>query len=981
MKCPLSSKEVAGMACVAPRSHDGDAGGDPPDDRRPRLLPHQCEVFEAKDQKTFKPVGRYGANFSSYVGELIKEIPLYYDSWEKVPLTDKAPLIPRLQTYFDLQPHLNDETVIKINGEDKTVGSLVRAGLQRDFARRYSDKKCKFKDKWFNKKTVEQARQEKPSKWKKFVDFWSEPDRMKQSERNAANRAKNKVTTHQGSKSFAQGRHEFFEENQRYEGLIDHWRRRHSDKDGNFRTRENETLYAEMKAIQDAITAGTIPPKTDRQILAEVTRSTNRAHIAGVGRNLAGTGNLDSGRSQPDPGYCTREQLEDLKRQHALEKEEQRKAFESQQNALKKFVDFFNRQQGTPSSQFEIPDLYTPQVFPGSMALALLLPPLVILLSALVIVTPRHLIPKLAKVVNKRIMAVMMVIMSMMSIFMMTSRDYVGRGVKQKKGDTIVKTTVNKENNNDDLGKGTTSGNVDTTSTCIEERNVESSSTSNVELNVEKEDTSSITAKIHDMERQILVGKLVLVGDDGLPFNAKHSSEVSSKTGNDIGNSVGPVSYAKLLHGEPRFFSFVIPGILVLIDWLLLLVCNLGFENVVAKDVVVPNVVDEPFLSSMNGPMAQRVTVSGNSSGTHDSSTTTPVECTVTESPPSLNKSGPSFSGPTSYAKLVTSEPSRKSVNFCTLITQAGNGAYVVVPLESIRAVSKRFANSDYGLFGKADRSLIGIIPAPVEKKKQAAVASKEVSHLNPFNVLNSIEKDDDFGTNEGHLKSVGKGLILTCFRLSTYSFDVASSSTSTTPIVERINKIERQIIDRKITLVDDNGKLLPKVISTKNMDSDSGVEDVVNDHAIFMASTCLKRGAHSAYGKPFTQRKNFRALLARENSRADIAITLDSVRVVNERFSNSVYGFFLGKRVKFHDFSISVFMEDGLSVIATKLDVNDGGGSKTASAQEVSSVEVHGCEDKHVDDPNSSSCDQPPIIEKEVNLKSVDSPRTSMRE
>ncbi|GKA92396.1 hypothetical protein Tco_0814321 [Tanacetum coccineum] len=60
----------------------------------------------------------------------------------------------------------------------------------------------------------------------------------------------------------------------------------------------------------------------------EVLKRTNHAHIAGVGRNLAGTGNLDSGRSQPDPGYCTREQLEDMKRQHTLEKEEQRKAFE-----------------------------------------------------------------------------------------------------------------------------------------------------------------------------------------------------------------------------------------------------------------------------------------------------------------------------------------------------------------------------------------------------------------------------------------------------------------------------------------------------------------------------------------------------------------------------------------------------------------------------------------------------------------------------
>ncbi|GJZ73168.1 hypothetical protein Tco_0637314 [Tanacetum coccineum] len=122
-----------------------------------------------------------------------------------------------------------------------------------------------------------------------------------------------------------------------------------------------------MKAIQDAIAAKTIPTKTDIEILDEVLKSTNRAHIAGVGRQLAGTGNSDSRRSQPDTDYCTQEQLEDRKRQHALEIEEQRKAFESQPNVLKKFVDFFNHQQGTPS-QFQIPDLYTPQLFPGSIS-------------------------------------------------------------------------------------------------------------------------------------------------------------------------------------------------------------------------------------------------------------------------------------------------------------------------------------------------------------------------------------------------------------------------------------------------------------------------------------------------------------------------------------------------------------------------------------------------------------------------------------
>ncbi|GJU33459.1 high affinity nitrate transporter 2.4-like protein [Tanacetum coccineum] len=38
-------------------------------------------------------------------------------------------------------------------------------------------------------------------------------------------------------------------------------------------------------------------------------------------------------------------------------------------------------------------------------------------------------------------------------------------------------------------------------------------------------------------------------------------------------------------------------------------------------------------------------------------------------------------------------------VNFHTLFTPAGNGIDVVVPVESVRAISKRFANIAYGLF------------------------------------------------------------------------------------------------------------------------------------------------------------------------------------------------------------------------------------------------------------------------------------------
>ncbi|GJV58462.1 zinc finger, CCHC-type containing protein [Tanacetum coccineum] len=76
------------------------------------------------------------------------------------------------------------------------------------------------------------------------------------------------------------------------------------------------------------------------------------------------------------------------------------------------------------------------------------------------------------------------------------------------------------------------------------------------------------------------------------------------------------------------------------------------------------------------------------------------VTINVTDSPTTdLNNTGPILSGPTSYAKLFTCEPSRKSMNFRTLITSAGNRADVAILLKSIRAISEHIANTAYGFF------------------------------------------------------------------------------------------------------------------------------------------------------------------------------------------------------------------------------------------------------------------------------------------
>nr|GFA49918.1 zinc knuckle CX2CX4HX4C [Tanacetum cinerariifolium]GFA77827.1 zinc knuckle CX2CX4HX4C [Tanacetum cinerariifolium] len=87
------------------------------------------------------------------------------------------------------------------------------------------------------------------------------------------------------------------------------------------------------------------------------------------------------------------------------------------------------------------------------------------------------------------------------------------------------------------------------------------------------------------------------------------------------------------------------------------------------------------------------------------------------------NNSSPSLSGPASYAKLVTREPrrnvsptTRKSVNFCTLITPAGNETDVGVSLESIRAISERSSYARAMIELRADVELKDTIVVAMSK-------------------------------------------------------------------------------------------------------------------------------------------------------------------------------------------------------------------------------------------------------------------------
>ncbi|GJU55639.1 uncharacterized protein Tco_1229353 [Tanacetum coccineum] len=366
------STNVEEMACVFPRSHGGDAGGSPP--RRPnRPVPAQCESsnqrietrnaslkrafrqngqrsltidFDYGDLGTFHPTGDYSSMLNSLMGETVKYLPLACE-WEEIPEAYKAHIFPTLESYFDLASWYNNQDKVVMGNNVYTVGDRVKLGLQLKLRILWRKNKQRIKADHFTRYgSAEEARNHLPPKkvwgdrtedeWNKLVDWWSHPDRVARSLQNAANRAKNMILTHQGKKSFAQGRNEYKVQKGHYDDLIETWRKTHSRPEtGEFKTQKNLKRYLDMKSMQDQVRAGVIPYKTDQDILDEVVPSTNRQNMSGKGRKLPGGGSTSRRRGpQAFPDVISREEMDRILRQRDQEAELLRKqTAEAQQRA------------------------------------------------------------------------------------------------------------------------------------------------------------------------------------------------------------------------------------------------------------------------------------------------------------------------------------------------------------------------------------------------------------------------------------------------------------------------------------------------------------------------------------------------------------------------------------------------------------------------------------------------------------------------
>ncbi|GJW30407.1 F-box domain containing protein [Tanacetum coccineum] len=92
--------------------------------------------FELRDKQTLMPLGDHAAHWSSYIGEVIRGVPLYYPSWLKVPKERKAALHYKIlgSTQFDLSPHMESPNWTEIN-----------AGIQQHLQKAYNTNKAAFK--------------------------------------------------------------------------------------------------------------------------------------------------------------------------------------------------------------------------------------------------------------------------------------------------------------------------------------------------------------------------------------------------------------------------------------------------------------------------------------------------------------------------------------------------------------------------------------------------------------------------------------------------------------------------------------------------------------------------------------------------------------------------------------------------------------------------------------------------------------------
>nr|GEY99626.1 50S ribosomal protein L12, chloroplastic-like [Tanacetum cinerariifolium] len=136
-----------------------------------------------------------------------------------------------------------------------------------------------------------------------------------------------------------------------------------------------------------------------------------------------------------------------------------------------------------------------------------------------------------------------------------------------------------------------------------------------------------------------------------------------------------------------------------------------------------------------------------------------------------------------------------------------------------------------------------------------------------PKNIVKNMKKPNQTPRGVPVGPKVGFKLVKQVYRHVSKKNNVKTSGNKkkyTEPTIEnlvvlvlpKIDKMERLIIDGKVTLVDDEGKPLTKVDSSGDHDSEDEVTSVDNDMAIFLASKKYTMANQQWFKHPFLDKK-----------------------------------------------------------------------------------------------------------------------------
>ncbi|GJW73485.1 F-box domain containing protein [Tanacetum coccineum] len=231
--------------------------------------------FDVGDKQTLNPLGPHAAQWSNYIGEVIRSVPLYYPSWEKVPKERKAALISNIGTLFDLRPHM-----------ESPRWTDIYEGINMHLQKAYNTNKASFKAKhWrvdpqtgtYDVEAIRQARPEEitADEWDKYIRFWNDPKNLA---RAAQNRQKSVVISRQGSRSLARLRDKMRQssDTQEYPSLIDTFWRTHTV-DGVFPKDEDRRIY--VREDEEAGGYGVLPARaTSRPSMPAPDKSLKSIH-------------------------------------------------------------------------------------------------------------------------------------------------------------------------------------------------------------------------------------------------------------------------------------------------------------------------------------------------------------------------------------------------------------------------------------------------------------------------------------------------------------------------------------------------------------------------------------------------------------------------------------------------------------------------------------------------------------------------------